>query len=123
MKFDPDLVRTIMLKCEEIPAGTYEKAFEIEGKKPEDVFRHIQILMQEGFIEGRYVAGLGGGSACGITDLTYKGHQFLESARNDNAWNTAKKTLKDKGIGLTISFINDVLVKLATNAITHGLMP
>ncbi len=119
MKFDPDLVREILIRVESIPAGTGSGNFVIEGKETPEIYRHLQILLNEDFIDGKFYLGPDGfPTQFFITDLTYKGHQFLENARNDSSWNKAKHTLQEKGVGLTMNFIQDVLVKFATSSIS-----
>jgi len=121
VKFDPDIARTILLDIESIPPGTFSSGITIEGQDIAAVDRHLEILIDEGFVQGVVTPGNGGfpmHNGFFISDLTYKGHQFLESARNDASWNKAKETLREKGVGMTISFIQDVLVKIATSAIS-----
>ena len=119
MKFDPDIVRQILLDVESISAGTFAHDIKLQGQDPDVVIRHIQILVQEEFIDGRiYLNEFGIASQCTLIDLSYKGHQFLEIARSNTTWNKAKKSLKEKGIGMTINFLQEILVKFATSEIS-----
>jgi len=116
MKFDPDLMRAILLDTEEIPAGEAAHGFEYEGRSQAEIYRHAQILVDEGFIAGQYVDGNNGIPLdFHITDLTYRGHQFLANARNDTLWKKALTSIRDAGKTISIAVIEAVLVKLATD--------
>jgi len=116
MKFDPNLMRAILLDTEEIPAGEAAHGFEYEGRAQAEVYRHAQILVDEGFIEGQYINGNKGFPVeFHITDLTYRGHQFLENARNDTLWKKALNSIRDTGKTMSVAVIEAVLVKLATS--------
>jgi len=115
MKFDPELMRHLLLDTEEIPAGQAAGGFTYEDRDQAEVYRHAQILIDEGFIEGKYVTGSKGfPAAFHITDLTYRGHQFLANARNDTLWKKALTSIHDTGKTMSIAVIEAVLVKLAT---------
>ncbi len=49
-----------------------------------------------------------------VTDLTYRGHQFLENARSDSRWKRALSSIRDSGKSMSIAVIEAVLVKIAT---------
>lgn len=120
MKFDPDLARELMLKVEAIPAGEMRvnDYFLIEGKPPKEISRHLEILIQEGFIEGSTIVAADGLVAeVRASDLTYRGHQFLEAARSDTAWKKVKGLLREKGVSMTMSIIQATLVKIAEASI------
>lgn len=48
-----------------------------------------------------------------VVDLTYRGHRFLEGAKNDAVWNRVMKGLVDSGKTLTIAVIAAVFTKAA----------
>jgi hypothetical protein len=115
MRFDPELMRSILLDAEEIPAGESVDGFEYEGRNQAEVNRHVQILIDEDFLEGiwrgdhqNHVAFIN------VKDLTYRGHEFLAHARNDSLWKKALSTIRDSGKSLSIAVIEAVLVKIAT---------
>ena len=115
MKFDPGLMRIILLDTEQIPAGQVRGAFSYTDCDQAEVNRHAQILLDEGFIQGKCVKdGSGFPIKFRITDLTYRGHQFLANARNDTLWNKALKSITETGKTMSIAVIEAVLVKMAT---------
>ena len=115
MKFDPELMRSILLDAEGIPAGQAVSGFNYEGRDQAEVNRHTQILIDEGFLEGTWQRNRHHFPLYFyITDLTYRGHQFLANAKNDSRWKRAISTIKDSGKSLSIAVIEAVLVKIAT---------
>jgi hypothetical protein len=115
MKYDPELMRSILLDAEEIPAGEAVEGFEYEDRNQAEVNRHTQILIDEDFLEGQW-QGDEQNFPCAfhITDLTYRGHQFLANAKSDTLWKKAITTIKDSGKTMSIAVIEAVLVKLTT---------
>ena len=115
MKFDPELMRAILLDAEEIPAGEAAFGFNYEGRPQPEVNRHTQILIDEGLLEGICHGDEQGFPALiRVTDLTYRGHQFLENARSDSRWKKAISTILSSGKSMTIAVIEAALVKIAT---------
>jgi Hypothetical protein (DUF2513) len=117
MTFDPTLMRSILLDTEGLPAGVAAGGFNYDGIDQAVVNRHTQILIDEGYLEGIW-QGDAQNFPCAfrITDLTYRGHQFLANAKSDSLWKKALTTIKDSGKSLSIAVIEAVLVKLATAA-------
>lgn len=115
MKFDPELMRSILLDMEEVPAGQAAHGFNYEDRDQAEVNRHTQILIEEDFLDGKWVGDHQNfPTDFRITDLTYRGHQFLANAKNDSLWKNAMTTIKSSGKTMSIAVIEAVLVKLAT---------
>lgn len=115
MKFEPDLMRDILLDAEGIPAGETASGFNYEGRPQPEVDRHTQILIDEEFLEGQWIGDHQNfPAAFRITDLTYRGHQFLANARSETLWQRALSTIRGSGKTMSIAVIEAVLVKLAT---------
>lgn len=85
MKRDPDLLRTILARVEEADDFTVECADLADDKHNEASFaRHVQLLEEAGFVKANLLTVQGEGALSGnIERLTWAGHEFIESARND----------------------------------------
>jgi hypothetical protein len=121
MKRDWDVIRWLLSKAEEVPGGyplvfardgiIYGKphsSIQIEADRLGDVFEHALLLKDIGFAEVTEIPlsdGLGGVI---IHRLKSAGHDFLEAARNDTAWNKTKKTAGEVG-GVTLTVFRDLL--------------
>jgi hypothetical protein len=108
VKRDWDLVRKILFKLEELPAGETLDTDNFEGHEdqPEVVGYHIRIMRQAGFVEALDAGG--GGAEYDVwmaTGLTWDGQQFLDEIRADTTWNKVKSASISKGIPLTLEVV------------------
>ncbi len=65
----------------------------------EDVAYHLEILNQGGYVKDN--TKWAGDSPFWIyASLTWDGHEFLDSIKNDNIWSKTKEGIKGKGLEL-----------------------
>ncbi len=96
---------------------TAPQNFGIEGFPPEQVGYHAHIMVQEGLIEGVDVTHMQSpGPEVIPTSLTWKGHEFLDLARDHERWNRAKAIIAKVG-GAPISVWMKVLTDLALEGV------
>ncbi len=115
MKRDMDLCRQILMEVEKWPTTRAAKDVQIDGYTPEQAGYHSWLLSEAGLIKGIDVSGGGSPAHCFWPQcITYKGHDFLELARNDTRWTEAKDRLKSVGGGMTIQMLQGVLTRLLT---------
>ncbi len=90
MKRDMDLIRAILLAVESDPHGIAPK-IEIPDYTEEQIGYHVFLLGEAGLANVRDVTAHNGKSPeAQITRLTWAGHEFLDSARDNHIWNQAK---------------------------------
>lgn len=106
MKRDWELVRRILLALESQDGRLMPD--QIAGYDAAAVCYHMEIMRQAGLIEANSVAG-----ACVALSLTWNGHEFLDSIRQDTVWNKVKVRAREAGVGLTA----DVVVALAKKVV------
>jgi len=115
MQRNMDLVRAILLRIESGSSGWAPQNFGIEGFPPEQVGYHAHIMMQEGLIEGCDVTNSESPGPEAIpTSLTWKGHEFLDLARDPVRWNQARATIAKVGsapISVWMKVLTDLVVK------------
>lgn len=117
MQRNMDLVRTILMRIESNPGGWAPRDFGIESFSSEEIGYHAHIMMQEGLIEGCDVTNSESPGPEAIpTSLTWKGHEFLELARDQDRWNRAKAIIAKVG-GAPIS----VWMKVLTDLMLQGV--
>jgi len=63
----------------------------------EVVAYHLKILEQAGFVEN-YTKWAGNEPLWILASLTWDGHEFLDSIRNNTIWNKTKEGIKGKGL-------------------------
>lgn len=115
MQRNMDLVRTILMRMEGNPSGWAPQGLGIKAFSPAEVGYHCHIMMQEGLIEGSDVTSFeSAGPEAMPSSLTWKGHEFLDLARDPERWNRAKATIAKVGsapISVWTKVLNDLLWK------------
>jgi hypothetical protein len=111
MKRDMDLVRDLLLKIEEAkePPALSDLVSKEDDEKYETATYHLKMLIDE--------VGLVRGINCGSMDgedwielnITWTGHEFLDTVRDPEVWRKTKEGAKKIG-GFTL----DILMQLAT---------
>jgi len=112
MKRDMDLVRRILLAIEGGEHGVAPQPLLIDGYTDEQIGYHVYIMIQGGLLEGSVVSMMEGPSPEAIaSSMTWAGHEFIESARDEKRWKEARGLLEKVG-GAAISVWSNVLSHL-----------
>jgi Hypothetical protein (DUF2513) len=116
-----ELVREILLTIEKHPHGYAPEPLVIDGYDDETVGYHVFLMGQGELLDVLIGTAQGDLSPGAIaTNMTWKGHEFHDTVKNDTVWKRVKAIVKSKGE--TISF--EVLKMLATEtAKTYFLQP
>ena len=118
MKLEPDLIREILVFAEGIPAGEYQDIPALADYDKMTVYCHARHLNEAGYLEAVIAEDSTGRPACcRITDLSWKGHEFLGLARNNEGWAWTKKMLSDKAIAFSFSITTRILEAYAVQKI------
>jgi len=110
MQMDPNIMRDILLQTEAHPAGQIIYRFNVEGHDEVEVNEHVELLIDAGLLEGKVIRidrGLPVRSV--VKRLTFAGHQFLATARNDTIWKKVIARAKEKGMSTSMTVINGLL--------------
>lgn len=134
MKLNPDCIRDILLYLEEnlkiednsfsaISLNTLEDNLTQYSK--EDIFYSVYNLKEIHFIEGIF---RGADNCimyiCLIENITYAGHQFLDSVRPETVWKQTKSIIKQIGVhtlGFIESVARDVIVEMGKQAVITSM--
>ncbi len=115
MQRNMDLVRTILMRIEDSPSGWAVHPFGIAGFTPEQVGYHAHIMMEDGLIKGVDVtSSTSKGPEALPRTITWKGHEFLDLARDQKRWNQANAIIGKVGsapISVWIKVLNDLILK------------
>lgn len=104
MKRDMDLVRAILLRCEQTDAQVHLRPNAIEDLGDAAVVsEHVAIMIEAGLVHGvpREMM-LAGYRPFNISRITWYGHDFIDLARDDTLWNKLKAEAKTHAISLTV---------------------
>ena len=113
MKRDMDLIRLQLLRVED------------DGKPPdlatyteEQKIYHMALCIEAGLVDGVVRKNeIGEPNGAVAIRLTWKGHEFLDAARNDTIWKKALGHIKKAGIQVTLPVLEEVLKKAAKDVL------
>lgn len=114
MKRDMDLIRRIMLRIEE-KADLKHEIITLDGEDAERVGHHIDMLYQSGFIDGvRSVSHSRPYGQVLVKDLSWDGHEFIATIRNDSVFGRLKETFTPAELSSTsLKVIAEVSLELS----------
>ena len=111
MHRDFDLIRTILLDVEALPPGKGLDHPKYSPHSPAYVAEHVLLLIEGGLVEGS-VGEYTGGYSVHVRRLTWSGHDFLQSARDDTVWNKAKEVMKSSANLFSFDILSELLKSL-----------
>lgn len=107
-----DLIRRCLIEVEE-NATHSPKPFEvvIEGVGRQLVFYHLKLLLDQGYIKGLSFDTKDG---VGVypTELTWEGHELLDSIRSEKVWSKIKAKIKEEGGDWTVNVLKGLGTKI-----------
>jgi hypothetical protein len=105
-----DLIRTLLLKLEALPSkgssviivSGFDPQMAIESFTPDEIEYHLRLLHAEKFLDSPGTKL----PMAGVTfrGLTWAGHDFLDSVRDDGVWRKTKSGAEAAG-GFTIDLL------------------
>lgn len=110
---DMELIRKILLAVQ-TKATLKHELVKIDGVDDEIVGRHVEMLFNAGYLEGRPMA-LASQSyvRIGVKDLSWQGHDFLSALENQGVWSKLKESFGAGELAtLPLTVIKDAAVGL-----------
>lgn len=109
MKRDMDLIRTLLIQIEASKLPT--SIGNLSQQNPDAKFMEVQYNLKQiydaGYIKGVYTEFVSGGYDLLRIELTWKGHDFIDSVRDDEVWAKTKKGAEEAR-GFTIDLLKDL---------------
>lgn len=125
MKRDLDLVRSLLLKCEESPERIFdigrhdwtdhdmrERQLIVRDWDDDEVF-HLDLLTQAGFIKRSVCEH----SDVEVFEITWAGYDYLDAVRDEGVWTRTKGVVANAGGSLAIDVIKSVAISVAKDQI------
>ena len=113
MKRDMDLCRRILLTVENNPPDKAVRRFRFDREYPSDtVSQHVVLLNEAGLLNANITETFDG-TYYTVERLTWDGHNFLDAARDDGRWASAKQRLEGAGVNATFTLLKETLEDLA----------
>ncbi len=122
MKRDMDLVRRILHEIEDDHPGNGSFQFSFDNVEKKVADYHLELLVQAKLLSGS-VTESKDRSTIYIRGLTWEGHEFLDSARNDTIWKKAKSLVQTKTGTLSFEILKATLNTLIKSALTGDPTP
>ncbi|TXI24317.1 MAG: DUF2513 domain-containing protein [Nitrosomonas sp.] len=106
MKRDLDLVRSILFAMEANESGFYNQVPDIAGHTTEEVAYHIYLMGQAGLITTEETTTINCRSPSAIAmSITWAGHDFLDSVKDETLWNKAKSKVIKPATGVAFEVL------------------
>jgi len=118
MKRDMELCRKILFAVEEQYVDVAIHNLKIEGYSMEQVAYHCKILNEAGLVS-YYKAQYGDNHilAFEVGSITWNGHEYLDTIRQDSRWDEIKTQIKSKSLPMTI----EIITKVASSSIAETI--
>ena len=119
-----DLVRRILLALEERENHAAPEPLDFVDEYPKNfVHHHVRLMSEAGLIEVHDFRGVGdGGNArCWPKSIKMEGYNFLDTARHDGVWASAKRRLAHLGGSTSLAVLKALLVQLAKEKLGLGV--
>lgn len=122
MKLDHDFVRQILLKIEDCdkPLGIehpeYMELMADNHKNFDELAYTMQILLEGGLVTGKVLWGNNRPAYIQPSNLTFKGHEYLDNIRDSKIWSSAKKTTS-KLASVSLSIMSQVAADLIAKSL------
>jgi hypothetical protein len=113
MKRDMDLIRLLLLQTER-----EEPVPDLSAFTEEQQVYHSALTIEAGLVHGRIMCDGQGQPRNTVTlRLSWKGHEFLDAARNETIWRKAAEKTRKAGIQVTVAVLEELLKKLLKDQI------
>ena len=105
MKRDWDLIRQTLLAVEAADDEERISDNDVEGCTPENFNHNTVLLTEAGLVHAKILPNL---KTTMVGSLTWEGHEFLDSIRDDVTWDNIKRVAKEKNIALSFASIKAI---------------
>lgn len=117
MKRDMDLVRQLAMEIELLPhAVAVGESLAIDGYSTKQIIYHALLLLDAGLIVGTTDSPE---ATLDVTAyrLTWKGHDFVDAARDESIWNKVKSKIASKAESVAFDVFQKLLNAAAATAL------
>ena len=120
MKRDWDVIREVLLEVESMEEGKRNSfGYGVVSQGDPTKSEHAFLLLDAGYLSARTSFLSDGKRGLLGPNLTWEGHELLDTLRSKPVWEKIKATAKDKGVELTIDAVK-ALGKMALESVMGG---
>ncbi|BBN99195.1 DUF2513 domain-containing protein [Sporolactobacillus terrae] len=119
MKLDNDCIRDFLLTLEEthlyenVSTEHLEKYKRLNKYPKDQVLYTISKLFEAGFINGKKLIISGSIGKAWISEMTWSGHEFLNTIRSDNVWKEAKDKVSKTVGSVSLTTLSELATTIA----------
>lgn len=122
MKRNWDVVREILLLIEEIKPTDHLSLRCFTEDRHYEISYHVKMLGEAGLLTVEFSQELSDRPKnFYASELTWVGHEFLDSVREKNTWNKVKALIKEKGGVMTFDVIKTAATTVASTLIKASI--
>lgn len=108
MKRDMTLVREILSYLETQPAGKPIQQITVSCDDLATLAEHVSIMIEAGLLDGEVHGDAEQGWFFIINKMTWEGHDFLSTIKNDKVWKRVLSKIKELGTDLTLDIVKEL---------------
>lgn len=108
MKRNWDAIREVLIAIED---DNYDEYLE-DSENQDIIIKNTALLIQAGFIDGKILNSIDMNADVLVNDLTWQGHELLDTIRSKPVWDKIKSTALDKGLELTFDTVRAIGAKV-----------
>ncbi len=117
MRRDWNTIREILLRVESLQTNKGKECVSLDGFEEKDrwkISQHAEILLEASLVVGFVdkVINNDPNYFC-FTALTWEGHEFLDSIRNDAVWAAIEKKFSDADLAMTFDLIKKMAAEIS----------
>jgi len=116
MKRNMSLVRELLLKIEESDGELGSEDLRVPDFDKNQQDYHINLMIEAGLIDGIDASSMSGFAVLDLR-LTWDGHDFLDSIRDDTVWAKTKSRLADVGGSAAFEIVKAVATQVIVDAL------
>jgi Hypothetical protein (DUF2513) len=115
MKRDMELIRELLMAIEsEDSPDILQASLKLKVNSAlEDTIYNLKLMIDAGLLVAEPIESQAGTSDIFIERLTWEGHEFLDSARNESIWKETMGLVQKKGGSVTIGILTQLLTSVA----------
>ena len=114
MKRDMELVRKVLLATEENPDPIFRLTnLNIDGYTQVEISYHVKMLSDAGFVTAQNLTTQNDGLCWMPKSLTWEGHEFLDTIKNDTVWRKTTEFVIETGGAISVETLTAVATGLA----------
>lgn len=119
MKRNWELIRTILMTIEATSDSKFLRLSDFDHPNKHEITYHVSLLIDAGLIDATINKTMSlEAHDFLIRGLTWEGHEFIDSIKNDSIWDKVKEAFKKQSISMTFETVKTIANTVITSFLT-----